>query len=872
MGPDEAGNGFIIFGDPLKPSIWGFLFTFIFMLFSWLFSTKIKWYQQIRWKTTYFLIVIIGTVFSYLWLVTTPIQRSVTSYLYERLKTIDQETIGYFVIFLDNPEQLMTLIKTIPLIIVLTVLLWMINVWLKDKEAFKEVFEEFKFNSKFFQRFVLAETQSQLPDVIVGPNSETGELVIMPGKDRTLNSIIVGSIGTGKTAALVLPMVNQDLHHMVKFINDFEDISNREDFETEEVQGSYLNGITIIEPSNDLCKKAYALVRAHGIPSESVYYIDPTNPDTPSINPMQGPAEKVAEAFTMVIEGLAENGNSNFFFQQSERNHLKHYIYLLKLHDENYEATFADLIDMYNNPMEVRQMHVKLKERIPEDIDAIEERDERNTWKIIKGIDEWFDMNHQPSYDFKGNPIIIKEGKYRGQQQFHDARAEHVVGLRNVLNDIASNILLRRVLFGKSTFDFDKHLKYGGVLLLNSAKGELGLLSNILGKLILLSIQNAVFRREPNISTYHSIYVDEFPDYVFQPFKEFPAQSRKYKANVHVVCQTIAQLADKYGDKYMNTLLTTLRNKFVYADVSEYDARTFSSIFGEKNGYEESTSEQSVPSSQENPTSRIGSSFSRKKQPIMSPADILSLDAYECAVKLVENNKSMPARKVRANFVPKEEFKEAIVQVDEESARKWLEERNRMLNEQPKMEILTEELERDEEPISQDGQEQGQKAAQREEYQLPNIEVRNEPTQEYQVDFNRRSQRFRAHKKEESTEALLFSSELLVEPSLEEEGTLTDYKEDNIIEDPEWTINEQDESNKAEASESKESFSNDEVADGLQFIKSIPVAAAVEDRKAQSQSQPSQKRAEQSKLDSKHEEFIKGLFELVDEGEQPPES
>ncbi|MDA6082809.1 hypothetical protein OSJ97_25035, partial [Escherichia coli] len=87
-----------------------------------------------------------------------------------------------------------------------------------------------------------------------------------------------------------------------------------------------------------------------GIPEESVFYIDPTNPNTPSINPMEGPVDKVAEAFAMVIEGLAEGGQANFFFQQSERNHLKHYIYLLKLHEPEQEVTFDMLLKMYDNP------------------------------------------------------------------------------------------------------------------------------------------------------------------------------------------------------------------------------------------------------------------------------------------------------------------------------------------------------------------------------------------------------------------------------------------------------------------------------------------------------------------------------------------
>ncbi len=95
----------------------------------------------------------------------------------------------------------------------------------------------------------------------------------------------------------------------------------------------------------------------------------------------------------------------------------------------------------------------------------------------------------------------------------YDREEEYVKGLRNILKDLASNVLIRRVLFGKSDFDFDVHLEQGGILLVNTAKGELADLSNVLGKFVLLSMQNAVFRREPNISPYHHIIVDEFPDY-----------------------------------------------------------------------------------------------------------------------------------------------------------------------------------------------------------------------------------------------------------------------------------------------------------------------------------------------------------------------
>ncbi len=63
-------------------------------------------------------------------------------------------------------------------------------------------------------------------------------------------------------------MINQDLHWMVRFINKFETAYKKNDYDTEEVKGTFLNGVTVIEPSNDLCQKVFKLVQAHKIPSK----------------------------------------------------------------------------------------------------------------------------------------------------------------------------------------------------------------------------------------------------------------------------------------------------------------------------------------------------------------------------------------------------------------------------------------------------------------------------------------------------------------------------------------------------------------------------------------------------------------------------
>lgn len=224
-------------------------------------------------------------------------------------------------------------------------------------------------------------------------------------------------------------------------------------------------------------------------------------------------------------------------------------------------------------------------------------------------------------------------------------------------------------------------MEQGGILLVNTAKGELAELSNVLGKFVLLSMQNAVFRRKPNVSPYHHIIVDEFPDFVVRPFKEFPAQSRKYKVILTIASQTLSQLALDFTEQYMFTLLGSFRNKMIFGDVTPYDAKIFSDMFGEKEEFKEAESEQGISPMQDNPVSRLGSTYQKAKEVVMSPGDIMAQGAFICAARIVQDNHVQPVQQITSNFVPKEEFAQAIIQVDIETGQYWENERLRLINE-----------------------------------------------------------------------------------------------------------------------------------------------------------------------------------------------
>lgn len=663
-----------------------FLMFFSLLLgeFSFRFYSRIPALQFQNGKLLILIASHIAVDIQFLWFATTPIHAKVIPYLMNKAKHVnfgEYQAIGD--VLTGNFHTLTMIFVFLPTVFMILFTLWYSGHIIRYREEILKWVQKYEYKNHKLQKWFNSQEEQIYPDVDIGPHIKHKEMIRIKGKDRTLNGIIIGPIGSGKTSSLIIPMINQDLHWMVRFINKFENTYKKNNYDTEEVKGTFLNGITVIEPSNDLCQKVFKLVQAHKIPESSIYYIDPTNPDTKNINILRGPVDKVAEVFAMVIQGLSESNNA--FFEQAQRNHLKQHIYLLKLHNPQKDVSFDDLIDMYDDVERVHRMHKLLKVQVEKLYDFVQSgvasRDQKNEYKIIKGIDEWFDNTIREKMGFQGEPAVYKSGKYRGKPMHYDREEEYVKGLRNILKDLASNVLIRRVLFGKSDFDFDVHLEQGGILLVNTAKGELADLSNVLGKFVLLSMQNAVFRREPNISPYHHIIVDEFPDYVVRPFKEFPAQSRKYKVILTIASQTLSQLALDFTEQYMFTLLGSFRNKMIFGDVTPYDAKIFSDMFGETEEFKESESEQGISPMQENPVSRLGSTYQKLKEVVMSPGDIMAQGAFICAARIVQDNHVQPVQQITSNFVPKEEFSQAIIQVEINSGQYWENERLRLIEE-----------------------------------------------------------------------------------------------------------------------------------------------------------------------------------------------
>lgn len=571
------------------------------------------------------------------------------------------------------------LLLTVPLMFLFLLAALLVSEYWKADEEFKAAFREYTYRNRGFaswlQAFSRLEEDRSQPDVVLGTSLTTGEKAILPGGSKTLNTLIVGGIGTGKTATGALNILNQDIRSMSTFINTYPLIRKREDYWSAKVAGSHLSGITVIEPTNDLCRKTLQLAKAHGIPEEAITYLNPQDPNTPSLNPLLGPVEEVAEMFTQVIAGLDDSSSGgNFFFAQAQRSHLKQHIYLLKLHAPEKKPTFGILVKMYNDPGLVREMHMSLKQRILTK-PAPTDRDEQHSSETMKELDKWFDDCIVPVTAKGRGGNQSQYDPSTGKQMFMDSKAEHVHGLRNILNDMSTNTGLRRVLFGDSAFDFDRHLAEGGILVVNTAKGQLNKLSGVFGKIVLMSLQSASYRRIPDVSPLHSLVVDEFPDYLYEDYQSFPTQSRKYQIGHINIIQTTSQLAGRYGEHYMTTLLAGMRNRIIYSDVPAYDAEYFSRQFGEKVSYDERVTEtEDALFGSSHAVQGTSRAFSRKREEAFRPSELIYQDVLTCTVKLVYGNKTMPVDRIKVDYVPKEAFIRAAHQVDAQAAAYWLQE------------------------------------------------------------------------------------------------------------------------------------------------------------------------------------------------------
>ncbi len=160
---------------------------------------------------------------------------------------------------------------------------------------------------------------------------------------------------------------------------------------------------------------------------------------------------------------------------------------------------------------------------------------------------------------------------------------EATAAIQNKVGQFISAPLIRNIIGQvKSTIDMRGAMDKKRILILNLSKGRIGEdASRLLGALLITKIQLAAMSRvdvpEQERQDFY-LYVDEFQNFATESFVNILSEARKYRLNLILAHQYIAQMEEKVRDAVFGNVGTIISFR-VGAEDSEYLEKEFSPEF-----------------------------------------------------------------------------------------------------------------------------------------------------------------------------------------------------------------------------------------------------------------------------------------------------
>ena len=479
----------------------------------------------------------------------------------------------------------------------------------------------------------------------IGIDSETQSPVIMEPNTLALNTAFFGLIGTGKSSSLAKPIVISVSKNFVVYLREFSRYVKRgkkrvkrlplsdeskkirekemiEEWFSKGLGKDLVSGFYLNEPTGDLVKDSRFILEKVGIPKKAIWDIDPLNPYTDAINIFDADIEMASSLAADLFRDFSEGNNSsgNSFFLNSEEAHTKSLVTLLiasakvpdldiNKHLNGGAPTFSEFYQLLTD-----NNFIFSRVNILRVIYQKELRD-YNNWKADyetryeKAFEEWVNAGRDKEL-FRGNqPLELwNEGReledkfseisnlksaidyftknysidHRTNKRTFDFDA-NIQGLIATIRRLAMDKRVRRVFFSQSTKNIDVLLKYGGVLLVNSASAELGENnSKMVAQVAEIIMQNSAFRRLPNKYSLFPFIEDEKNSFLMSRDSGFIDKNRKVRTPVIHFYQNYEQAVATVGAEKANALFQSYRNAFMFQQQSPETVKYLNNRAGKK--------------------------------------------------------------------------------------------------------------------------------------------------------------------------------------------------------------------------------------------------------------------------------------------------
>lgn len=184
------------------------------------------------------------------------------------------------------------------------------------------------------------------------------------------------------------------------------------------------------------------------------------------------------------------------------------------------------------------------------------------------------------------NPVVIDFW----EKEAAKATGEHSLAnmapyITSKFNNFIANDYVRPIISQiKSAFDFRKVMDEGKILLVNLSKGKIGdINANLLGMIITGKILMAALSRVDTPEDQRrdfNLYIDEFQNFTTDSISTILSEARKYRLNLIMAHQFIAQLTEKIRDAVFGNVGSIISFR-VGATDAEFLVKQFTPVFNE---------------------------------------------------------------------------------------------------------------------------------------------------------------------------------------------------------------------------------------------------------------------------------------------------
>ncbi|MEK7193659.1 MAG: DUF87 domain-containing protein [Patescibacteria group bacterium] len=358
--------------------------------------------------------------------------------------------------------------------------------------------------------------------VLIGESSFRGQTkpIYITDEDRRRHIYVVGQTGTGKSTLLGNMII--------------DDIKKGK-------------GVAIIDPHGDLAESALGLVPQNRL--EDVIYFDPSDLWKPlGLNMLDYNFERPEEK-TFIVNEMQGIFNKLFppetmgpMFEQYMRNAL-----LLLMEDmPNEPATLIEVPRVFTDP----------------------EYRKRKLARIH-------------------NPTLIDFWEKEAVKAGGDASLANMTPyITSKFNNFISNDYMRPIIGQpKSAFNFRAVMDEGKILLVNLSKGRIGdinagLLGMVIAGKLLMSALSRVDIADANKRRDFNLYIDEFQNFTTDSIATILSEARKYRLNLTMAHQFIAQLTEKIRDAVFGNVGSQIVFRVGVQD-AEFLVKQFEPVFSQ---------------------------------------------------------------------------------------------------------------------------------------------------------------------------------------------------------------------------------------------------------------------------------------------------